>query len=218
MGRAEIEALQFGEIKRTRIPAAGRELDEVVKATEAASNTIMECAEAVLSADAADPATFKAMVEEKMLIVFEACAFQDIAGQRISKVLDTLAHIEARVARLADAMRGPEAGGYLNAHTIYDNTAYYTVLPSSSFAKGLEIQADAYANSVIDGRELAKEMEVIIQEAKRKSDSPSAVATETLFALLHDAHRMRRWRPIISTAPRSLRASGSPSLHWTSSA
>ena len=86
------------------------------------------------------------------------------------------------------------SGGYLNAHTIYDNTTYYTVLPSSGFEKGLEIQADAYANSVIDARELAKEMEVIIQEAKRKSDSPAAVATETLYELLHDAHRMRRWR------------------------
>jgi zinc protease len=86
------------------------------------------------------------------------------------------------------------SGGYLNAHTIYDNTTYYTVLPSSGFEKGLDIQADAYANSVIDARELAKEMEVIIQEAKRKSDSPAAVATETLYELLHDAHRMRRWR------------------------
>ena len=86
------------------------------------------------------------------------------------------------------------SGGYLNAHTIYDNTTYYTVLPSSGFAKGLEIQADAYANSVLDSLELSKEMEVIIQEAKRKSDSPSAVATETLYEMLHDAHRMRRWR------------------------
>jgi zinc protease len=86
------------------------------------------------------------------------------------------------------------SGGYLNAHTIYDNTSYYTVLPSSGFARGLDIQADAYANSVIDAEELAKEMEVIIQEAKRKSDNPSAVATETLYELLHDAHRMRRWR------------------------
>jgi len=86
------------------------------------------------------------------------------------------------------------SGGYLNAHTIYDHTSYYTVLPSSGFATGLDILADAYANSVIDADELAKEMEVIIQEAKRKSDSPSAVATETLYELLHDAHRMRRWR------------------------
>ena len=86
------------------------------------------------------------------------------------------------------------SGGYLNAHTIYDHTAYYTVLPSSGFAKGLDIQADAYANSLIDADELAKEIEVIIQEAKRKADNPSAVATETLYELLHDAHRIRRWR------------------------
>jgi zinc protease len=86
------------------------------------------------------------------------------------------------------------SGGYLNAHTIYDNTTYYAVLPSTGFAKGLEIQADAFANSTIDARELSKEMEVIIQEAKRKSDNPSAIATETLYELLHDAHRMRRWR------------------------
>src|SRR3954464_11250715 len=86
------------------------------------------------------------------------------------------------------------SGGYLNAQTIYDHTSYYTVLPASGFAKGLEIQADAYANSVIDSTELAKEMEVIIQEAKRKSDNPSAVATETLYELLYDVHRMRRWR------------------------
>jgi zinc protease len=86
------------------------------------------------------------------------------------------------------------SGGYLNAGTIYDHTVYYTVLPSSSLVAGLEIQADAYANSVIDGDELGRELEVIIQEAKRKADNPGAVTTETLFELLHDRHRMRRWR------------------------
>lgn len=86
------------------------------------------------------------------------------------------------------------SGGYLNAHTIYDNTTYYAVLPASGLRAGLEIQADAYANSVIDAGELARELEVIIQEAKRKSDNPSAVATETTYELLHDTHRIRRWR------------------------
>ena len=85
-------------------------------------------------------------------------------------------------------------GGYLNAHTIYDHTSYYTVLPTSGFNEGLEIQADAYANSAIDATELARELEVIIQEAKRKEDNPSAVTSETLYALLHDVHRIRRWR------------------------
>ena len=85
-------------------------------------------------------------------------------------------------------------GGYLNAATIYDHTVYYTVLPSSGFLTGLDVQFDAYANSLIDSDELARELEVIIQEAKRKSDNPGAVSTETLFELLHDRHRMRRWR------------------------
>jgi zinc protease len=86
------------------------------------------------------------------------------------------------------------SGGYLNAHTIYDHTSYYAVLPSSGFAAGLDIQADAYAHSVVDADELARELEVIIQEAKRKLDNPSAVTVETLYALLHDRHRIRRWR------------------------
>ena len=85
-------------------------------------------------------------------------------------------------------------GGYLNAATIYDHTSYYTVLPATGFRHGLEVQADAYANSLIDSDELARELEVIIQEAKRKADNPPAVATETLYELLHDKHRIRRWR------------------------
>lgn len=85
-------------------------------------------------------------------------------------------------------------GGFLNAHTIYDHTTYYAVLPSDAFLQGLEIQFDAYARSVIDADELTRELEVIIQEAHRKRDSPSAVTIESLYALLHDQHRIRRWR------------------------
>lgn len=85
-------------------------------------------------------------------------------------------------------------GGYINAGTIYDHTSYYTVVPSSGFERALDIQADAYSNSVIDALELSRELEVIIQEAKRKRDNPSAVSVETLYSLLYDKHRMRRWR------------------------
>jgi zinc protease len=85
-------------------------------------------------------------------------------------------------------------GGYLNAATIYDHTLYYAVVPSSGFVAALDIQADAYRNSLIDAEELSKELEVIIQEAKRKVDNPGAVAIETMYELLHDRHRIRRWR------------------------
>jgi len=44
--RQEMGALQVNDIKNSRIPAAGEELGAIVKATEQATNTIMECAEA----------------------------------------------------------------------------------------------------------------------------------------------------------------------------
>jgi len=86
------------------------------------------------------------------------------------------------------------AGGYLNAGTGYDHTTYFTVLPSTGLAAALDIQSDALRNSVIDPGELARELQVIIQEAKRKLDTPAAVAHETLHELMFDRHRIRRWR------------------------
>jgi len=86
------------------------------------------------------------------------------------------------------------AGGYLNAGTIYDHTHYYTVLPADGLRAGLDVQFDAYANSIIDADELRRELEVIIEETKRKADSAGPLALETMFELLHDRHRIRRWR------------------------
>src|SRR5215210_8072208 len=86
------------------------------------------------------------------------------------------------------------AGGYLNAGTGYDHTSYFTVLPASSLETALDIQSDALRNSVIDAGELARELQVIIQEAKRKLDTPSSVTYETLHEVMFDRHRIRRWR------------------------
>ena len=112
--RQEIGVLQVNDLKNSRIPSAGEELDAIVKSTEKATNTIMECAETLMAADANDPAAFKALVDERMLVIFEACSFQDITGQRIAKVVERLQHIETRVARFADVMRAKDLDGYLN--------------------------------------------------------------------------------------------------------
>lgn len=85
-------------------------------------------------------------------------------------------------------------GGYLNAGTAYDYTVYYAVLPVRGLAEAMAIQADALRNPLIDAGELAREIVVILEEARRKLDTPSAVAHETLHALLFDHHRIRRWR------------------------
>ena len=112
--RHEIGALQVNDLKNTRIPSAGEELGAIVQATETATNTIMECAEAVMGAEASDPVAYKALVDEKMMVIFEACSFQDITGQRIAKVVETLQHIEERVSRFADVMQAKDIDGFLN--------------------------------------------------------------------------------------------------------
>ena len=112
--RNEIGALQVNDLKDSRIPSAGEELGAIVRATENATNTIMECAEALMGADAGDPAAYKALVDEKMMIIFEACSFQDITGQRIAKVVETLQHIEERVSRFADVVQAKDIEGFLN--------------------------------------------------------------------------------------------------------
>ncbi len=84
------------------------ELDAIVQATEKATDTIMENVEQmddvvnlarqhITDADAlAALDTFP----EKTGAIFEACAFQDITGQRITKVVNSLKFIEERVNTL----------------------------------------------------------------------------------------------------------------------
>ena len=85
-------------------------------------------------------------------------------------------------------------GGELNAGTYYDFTHYYFTLPAASFSRGLEIQSDALLNPLVDSAELARELEAIIQESRRKLDNPSAFAAEKLYELAFRKHRIRRWR------------------------
>ena len=85
-------------------------------------------------------------------------------------------------------------GGYLNAYTYYERTCYYTVVPAENAIKALEIQADALWNSSFDADELKREIEVVLQENNRKLDNPSAVASEKLYEVAFQQHRMRRWR------------------------
>lgn len=104
MMRSELGTLQIGELSAERLPQAGRELDAIVKSTEHATHIIMECTEAVLAADETDPVAYKAFVDDKMMAIFEACSFQDLTGQRVSKVVETLAWIERRVERFCKAL------------------------------------------------------------------------------------------------------------------
>ncbi|MBV1886441.1 MAG: protein phosphatase CheZ [Parvibaculaceae bacterium] len=99
--KTEIRRLQPADLKEKDIPQAGRELEAIVEATENATNTIMEQAEVLLEADPEDSVGYQEKVSDAALQILEACSFQDITGQRISKVVFTLQRIEERIGSLA---------------------------------------------------------------------------------------------------------------------
>jgi chemotaxis protein CheZ len=102
--KREIGALRVNELSRTRIPGAHDELGNVVDATASATNTIMSAAEEILGYSEDDFETYRNQVQKKVLEIFEACSFQDITGQRISKVVEHLAQVEKRLSHFAAAV------------------------------------------------------------------------------------------------------------------
>jgi chemotaxis regulatin CheY-phosphate phosphatase CheZ len=103
--RDDIRELRPHDIAEDRIPSAGAELDAITKDTESATNAIMTCAETIMSLDPGDDlSAYKASVDDEVMKIFEACSFQDITGQRVSKVVTVLRQIEERVGKLAETL------------------------------------------------------------------------------------------------------------------
>ncbi len=102
--KREISALRAHELTRDRIPMAHDELGGVVHATAAATNAIMAAAEGILSVPQADFQVYRTGVEAHVNDIFEACAFQDITGQRITRVVDALGQLEKRLTHFASAV------------------------------------------------------------------------------------------------------------------
>lgn len=102
--RAEIAAIRPEEISEAHIPLATDELDAVVVATEEATGRILDLAEQIQTvAEGLTEGPRDALIEH-VTGIFEASNFQDITGQRITKVVKALKHIEAKVEALVGAL------------------------------------------------------------------------------------------------------------------
>ncbi|MBY0356205.1 MAG: protein phosphatase CheZ [Rickettsiales bacterium] len=85
----------------TNINVAGLELSEVVKATEEATNTILDATDEIIKlAGATSDKESGIKTSDAANRIYDACTFQDITGQRINKVARTLEHVELKVNRL----------------------------------------------------------------------------------------------------------------------
>lgn len=91
-------------IANDHVPAALAELVAVIEATEEATGVFLEAAEQLQTLSEGLPEEVTAKLCAITTAIYEASGFQDIAGQRISKVQGVLKEIEDKVAKMTDAI------------------------------------------------------------------------------------------------------------------
>lgn len=100
------------------------ELGAIVEGTEEATETILSAAE-LIDNNATDLiATLRQQlnkdqacdIQEQVVKIFEACNFQDLTGQRITKVVNAFLFIEQRVDRMMEIWGGIE--GFKDVETV----------------------------------------------------------------------------------------------------
>lgn len=101
----EIASLRANDGQKDVFATASDELEEVIGEAARATNEILSAAESI-ERQKADAAERDRAVGDAVTRIYTACAFQDITGQRIAKVIRTLKEIETRVAVLAMACSG----------------------------------------------------------------------------------------------------------------
>jgi chemotaxis protein CheZ len=98
--KRELASIGAQDIRTRHLPTAGDELNAIVGATEGATNAILDAVERIeKTANAAGGETGPAILADVTLI-YEACNFQDLTGQRIAKVVSVLQEIDLTVAGL----------------------------------------------------------------------------------------------------------------------
>jgi len=115
--KQEIATLHATGFHGENVSRMTHELDAVVNGTEQATQTILSMAEDVdqLAGNLIETAPNEAEkavgreIQERVVKVFEACNFQDITGQRISKVVNTWKFIENHVNMMMEIWGGIEA-------------------------------------------------------------------------------------------------------------
>ncbi len=97
--------------EQDKISSATNELDAIVEATEQATTEILHSSEEIggllekLRHDGDLDDEQRALIDQiegKSIAILEACNFQDITGQRITKVVNTMKFIEDRVKSMID--------------------------------------------------------------------------------------------------------------------
>ncbi len=120
--KLEIAVLHGSSFNGDEMAKVTGELGAIVGGTEQATEQILEAAEAIDQAATAlaggtsltQHGRLTADISERVVSIFEACNFQDLTGQRISKVMNTMKFIEHHINVMMDIWGGVDA---IKAHS-----------------------------------------------------------------------------------------------------
>ena len=99
-----------------KLNSVADQLGAVVGDTEAATNSILEAVEIIedknesLELNAGSPEETECIeaISKSVMQIYEACNFQDVTGQRISKVVATLGFVDERITKMVDILGGED--------------------------------------------------------------------------------------------------------------
>jgi chemotaxis protein CheZ len=94
--RIAINSLRAPELAGERLPSIRNDLTAVRDSTRAAADKILDTAEGILMSSASGELK-PADIEGKMMELMEACSFQDLNGQRLTRAFTMLNAIEERL-------------------------------------------------------------------------------------------------------------------------
>jgi chemotaxis protein CheZ len=115
--KQEIASIHRSEFEGKGMRRVAGELDAVVGATEQATTSILAAVEEIeananlLRAAGAETANNDCVgaILDRVVVLYEACNFQDLTGQRINKIVNVLKFVEERLDKMIGVWGGLEA-------------------------------------------------------------------------------------------------------------
>jgi chemotaxis protein CheZ len=101
--RNEISSMRPESASGNYLSNANDELEQIINETANATNAIMSAAEELEKLAGCIPPEAADRITLIVTGIYEACAFQDITGQRITKIIRAIQKIESKVNALAAA-------------------------------------------------------------------------------------------------------------------
>ncbi|WP_316859346.1 protein phosphatase CheZ [uncultured Cohaesibacter sp.] len=155
--KREIATLHVNGLHSAEMNRVTDELDAIVNGTEQATEQILAAAEVIdenssklskVLTGEEDQWTHE--IQEAVISMFEACNFQDLTGQRITKVVNVLRFIEERIVSMMDIWGGIEQFIEIEVDNPLEKTGDAALLNGPALTDDVGVASQADIDALFD--------------------------------------------------------------------